>query len=267
MKYIPTILSSEIKEKYDLINNADKSIISVSCKKLYGKAIMEDSRINSFRIEHPNLKVPFSIPKGKKRKFIKEGIENIKKAFEWGKNNFELNTLDEYFIKEIAGRITPELYAGEIAQYRERGTAISGASVTPPYPEKIRIEMPRLAESLKDRLVKRETLNIVGAAFYSHLHLARIHPFVDGNGRTARILQDVILDHFGFPLPIIKSGERSIYYEALDRAVFDWKHEKNSGKIKNGATKGEHLFYTFMAGKLNISLDKILDSCLDKYSK
>ena len=206
MRYIPSELSNEISGKYCLISDADKSKISVACQKLHKKVIEENSRINSFRMENPHLNVPFSIPKGKNRKFIKKGIENIKNAFDWGKNSFDIDSLDESFVRGIAGRITPELYIKETAEYRQNGVRILGASVTPPDAYKMKLfEIPDFMRFLKNQLKSEDPMDKVRAAFYSHLHLARIHPFNDGNGRTARIFQDVILDNLGFPSPVIEA--------------------------------------------------------------
>ncbi len=69
-------------------------------------------------------------------------------------------------------------------------------------------------------------------------------------------MQDVILNHFSFPPPIIEVGERNTYYDLLDRAVFEWKTENNWDNPEL-VTRGERAFYTFMAGKVNASLDKV----------
>ena len=70
-------------------------------------------------------------------------------------------------------------------------------------------------------------------------------------------MQDLILDSAGLPPPIIEAGERETYYQLLDKAVSDWKAEKN-WENEGLVTSGEKLFYTFMAGKVNSSLDKLV---------
>ncbi|GBE19531.1 fic/DOC family protein [archaeon BMS3Abin17] len=271
MEYIARNLSNEIRKKYKLIeklhtqdlrDNESKRKYLLSCEKNKKKAIETISQINSFKIENPCLQSPFSVPKNTKRRLIKEGIENIKDSFKWGKQNFDIYQFDESFIRNLAGRITPELYNEDIGKYREgiQGTTIKGASVTPPYPAKlIDLEIPRFVKVMKRRLISKDLIEKINTAIYSHLHIARMHPFVDGNGRTARIFQDIILDHNHIPLPIIEPGERNIYYEFLDKAIVDWKHKKSNSETTLGSTEGEHLFHTFIAGKINVSLDKILD--------
>jgi len=48
--------------------------------------------------------------------------------------------------------------------------------------------------------------------------LVHIHPFVDGNGRTARLLMNLILLREGYPPAVVRRERRSEYYDTLDRA-------------------------------------------------
>jgi Fic family protein len=59
----------------------------------------------------------------------------------------------------------------------------------------------------------------VYVAAKAHLELAAIHPFVDGNGRTARLLQNLLLMRRGFPPAVIRLDERLEYYQALEDAT------------------------------------------------
>lgn len=51
-----------------------------------------------------------------------------------------------------------------------------------------------------------------------HGELVKAHPFVDGNGRTSRLLMNLVLMNYGFYSVIIKKENRLKYYEALDKA-------------------------------------------------
>ena len=52
----------------------------------------------------------------------------------------------------------------------------------------------------------------------AHYGLVQIHPFVDGNGRTARLLMNLILMSFGYPPAIIPVSRREKYLKALEQA-------------------------------------------------
>ena len=51
-----------------------------------------------------------------------------------------------------------------------------------------------------------------------HGELVKIHPFIDGNGRTSRLIMNMELMRSGYVPVIIKKDNRLKYYEALDKA-------------------------------------------------
>ncbi len=65
---------------------------------------------------------------------------------------------------------------------------------------------------------KEENVNPILLAAEFHYRFIRIHPFDDGNGRTARILMNFILMQFGFPPVIIKTEDKANYFAALQMA-------------------------------------------------
>jgi len=58
----------------------------------------------------------------------------------------------------------------------------------------------------------------VAVAALAHHRLAAIHPFVDGNGRTARLVMNLILMQDGYPPTVIERIHRQTYYRALAQA-------------------------------------------------
>jgi Fic family protein len=61
-------------------------------------------------------------------------------------------------------------------------------------------------------------LHPVERAARVHGEFVKIHPFVDGNGRTARLLMNLELMKAGFPAAVLPVESRLAYYEALDTA-------------------------------------------------
>jgi Fic family protein len=58
-----------------------------------------------------------------------------------------------------------------------------------------------------------------------HTDFVKIHPFIDGNGRTARLLLNFELMKEGYPPIVIKKEERLRYYNALDASCMHNNHE------------------------------------------
>jgi len=189
-------------------------------------------------------------------------------------NGFE--AINGYFIRAIAFNVCPKYFIDNkeftldknsglyLANFRELldTVRVSSSRFTQPYGEKVPIKMQKFIEKLSWLLSQDKLEHIIEGAFFAHLHLVRIHPFGDCNGRTARILQNAILKSKGLPPPIIYSGERQDYYGHIEEAMLDWRNRTGLGE---DSSNGEHSFYNYLAGKLSATLDSILDSI--KYSK
>ena len=109
------------------------------------------------------------------------------------------------------GGIDPE-HAG---RYREGQEIITGAENVPPTAE----EAPgRLAGLVEELNIRRDALHPVPLAAYAHRRLVDIHPFQDGNGRTARLLMNLILVNRGYCVVSIPPILRHDYITALQQA-------------------------------------------------
>ncbi len=84
-------------------------------------------------------------------------------------------------------------------------------------PEETPARMTDLLNWYKEKSAEQDVNPIFLAAEF-HYRFIRIHPFDDGNGRTARILMNFILMQFGFPPVIIKSEDKENYFIALQLA-------------------------------------------------
>ena len=126
----------------------------------------------------------------------------------------EDNPITEWNIKNIHQLILKEIDNENAGKYRKENVTIKGAAHIPPdY-----ITVPELMEKL---ILNYKTWNIyhpiVKAAFL-HGELVKIHPFIDGNGRTSRLIMNLDLMNSGYNPIIIKKEDRLKYYEALDKA-------------------------------------------------
>ena len=98
--------------------------------------------------------------------------------------------------------------------YRKVPVVITGSSVNPPQPYLIQKQMEDLMLELKDWQNYRHIIEQV-ALF--HLKFETIHPFIDGNGRTGRLLLNLMLMQNGY-LPInIKFSDRKKYYSCFEK--------------------------------------------------
>ena len=100
-------------------------------------------------------------------------------------------------------------------QYRKEQVFITGTDYLPPAPEEVPGQMARLISELEQW---QGTLHPVAFAAYAHRRLVDIHPFRDGNGRTARLMMNLILLNKGYCLVSIPPILRLDYITALQQA-------------------------------------------------
>jgi len=103
--------------------------------------------------------------------------------------------------KEFAGR------------YRTSGVRITGANFVPPNALKIDDLMSELIMWANNSTLEP----VIRAAIFHHRFLW-IHPFFDGNGRTVRLIFNLLLMKEGYPPAIILKNDRKKYYDALNAA-------------------------------------------------
>ena len=107
------------------------------------------------------------------------------------------------------------LLPGSAGQYRRVPVRISGAAHTPPDAW----ELTRLMNEWGDWLNgAADSLHAVERAAVAHHRLLAIHPFIDGNGRTARLVMNLLLMRLGYPPTIIQKINRKQYYRVLAQA-------------------------------------------------
>lgn len=148
---------------------------------------------------------------GKKLREIYE-VVNHKKAYDYVKKCIaDGNSLNETITKDIHQILMDNIIPGGI--YRNQDVRISGAGHTPPSGN----EMYRqIKDFYADLNWKYTELNPVEFAAWTHAEFVRIHPFIDGNGRTSRLIMNYQLMQYGFlPISIAKEN-RLEYYNVLE---------------------------------------------------
>lgn len=134
--------------------------------------------------------------------YIEEIVQKGEPLTEW-----QIKNLHRMVLKGIIDE-----YAGV---YRDQQVFIAGEKHTPPPPYLINEQMEELIQWYNS---KGQKLHPVERGTMLHVLFVGIHPFIDGNGRTSRLLLNLELMKEGFPAIVIKVENRFAYYEALDKS-------------------------------------------------
>ena len=120
--------------------------------------------------------------------------------------------LDESVIKNIHALVLMDRPEDK-GIYRRIPVRIMGAYTEPVQPYLIE---PNIRELLAENKLRRETMNPIERIARFHLEFEGIHPFIDGNGRTGRLLLNLDLIRNGYPTINVKFTDRKRYYDAFD---------------------------------------------------
>lgn len=126
-------------------------------------------------------------------------------------------------------------------KYRNVAVRLRGSETILPNPLKVL----ELMEEFINWLHSDNSENPVQIAIDAHFKLVSIHPFVDGNGRTARLFMNLILMQVGYPPAIIRKEDRSVYINSLEK-----------GQTKADLTD----YYAVMLEAVDRSLDIYLEA-------
>lgn len=123
--------------------------------------------------------------------------------------------LSEWQIRNLHRLVLKGIDDDNAGTYRRLNVTIAGARHVPP-------DMLQVPEQMATLLHwyghEAQALHPVERAARLHVDFVKIHPFVDGNGRTARLLLNLELLQAGFPAVVLPVERRLAYYEALDKA-------------------------------------------------
>lgn len=150
--------------------------------------------------------------------------------------------ITEYVIKQLHALVLRGIDKENAGRYRSVNVRISGSKHLPPEPFMLNKLMEDLIFFYHE---SKGRLHPVVLAAEMHERLVTIHPFIDGNGRTSRLLMNLVLMQFGYPITNINSerANRLDYYSALENS-------RNAG--------GKQQFYDFVAQAVMQSLENFL---------
>jgi Fic family protein len=223
MHYLDPQLKQRLEEKLEILNNF-RPLPSSLVKKLQEQFEIEMT-YNSNGIEGNSLtlKETFLV--------VNEGItikgKPLKDHLE-AKNHYEAleyltelvahdkkQTVSELLIRHLHQMVIQDIDKDWAGRYRDRNVIIGGAKHTPPEAVEIPGHMHDLISWLRSHKSKLQPVEL---AAMLHHKLVYIHPFFDGNGRTARLAMNVLLMQDGYPLVIVLKNDREKYYRVLAKA-------------------------------------------------
>lgn len=146
-------------------------------------------------------------------------------------------TIGEADVREIHRLVTSGTLKDEAGCYSTQPRRVAGSRVVFPNPAKVPSTMAALGQWLENTPIDCQT------ALAAHLRLVSIHPFSDGNGRTARLLMNLLLMKVSYPPLVIRPEDRIEYLESIE------SHQLGQG------TEG---YQAFMLGRLEAALDDYL---------
>jgi len=157
------------------------------------------------------------VPKSKSLREINE-VLNHKRALDYilsykGEINKEFILIIHSLVVE---NTLEDHLKSQIGKYRKVQVFVGGS--IPPKAE----EVPKKMESLIKWYSKnKKNIHPIILAIYFHSEFEKIHPFVDGNGRTGRLLMNFILNRHNYPMINIPKKNRFDYYQCLKKAHAD----------------------------------------------
>jgi Fic family protein len=129
-----------------------------------------------------------------------------------------IQSINAHVMKNTGGEINTALGSFDSSKGDLRLLSVKAGATGASYMsfDKVPIYLKKLCEELTAKIKEVKTVDEINElAYFAHYQLATIHPFVDGNGRTARLLMNYIQGYHSVPLTIVFENTRLEYIESL----------------------------------------------------
>jgi Fic family protein len=237
--------SENLPEKIELkairINNLEEG---KQCQEILRKEFAKEFIFNSNNIEGskiPPEKVREIIDKGDTRYFDRNEVKEVQNsilAYEYLEKSFKFNIVS---IKRLYHILTKNLYReGKLPYpkgFKKEPNIVGNSQTTPP--KKVKEELNELINWYRQNKGKIHPLIL---AFEFHRRYEFIHPFLDGNGRTGRLIMNKILISNRYPPIIVYKDNKQAYFNSIEKSKY--------GKLKN--------YYQFLLEQADKSYDYLL---------
>jgi Fic family protein len=137
----------------------------------------------------------------------------LRQIEEWAAKRTTDAPITERDLLDIHAIVLADIDPASAGRFRSDRVLIKGTRYIPPGPHKFDQLIPALLS-----LVSRAGIQPVLLAAELHYNLVAVHPFADGNGRTARLFMNLQLLRRGYPPAIIEVTRRAEYLAALEEA-------------------------------------------------
>ena len=178
----------------------------------------------------------------------KRTLVDLQDAWKYAKEEFN-GTLDEGFIRRVAGRIHLTAFA-----YRTSSAMVQrpGQMHMMTNPAKVEREVGKLLDQYR---TSKEHPAFKAVEF--NMHFLFIHPFEDGNVRTGRLLQNLLLHQEGIPPVVIPHTTRLTYLRHLDDALIAFKARGGQEERFTNYSGPEQRFFEYELDLVKTAADKL----------
>lgn len=157
--------------------------------------------------------------------------------------------------QEITGRDVLDIHAlilkkiddDNAGRYRNVAVRIRGTDIILPNPLKV----PELMEDFFAWLQGKNNEPAVKIAADAHIKFVSIHPFSDGNGRTARLLMNLLLIQKGYPPALVRKEDRDVYLNSIGKAQLSEDFSDYYKVIYRAIDRSLDLYLDAVEGKIH----------------